>query len=223
MSYSILHVIRRAWSFGINLLFPQKCAGCGMIVGSLCEKCRDELEELFSCREIVVDEFHVFISSGHGNILKKVLHRFKYISDTYLAEALSELLIKRLHLLRLNSDCDEIIIVPIPLHARRERERGFNQSEILAELMVKILRGRVMNLLERKRETEPQARLSRNERIMNVKGAFRIREKFSDKIPESVFVLDDVITTGSTFVECARVLKAAGVKQVYGIMLAHGL
>lgn len=223
MYYSIFHTIREVWFFGINLLFPRKCAGCGMIVELLCEKCRHELEKLFLCGELMVDGFHVFISSGHGNILKKVLHRFKYISDTCLAEVLSGLLVRRLHFMGLDSDCEEIIIVPIPLHARRERERGFNQSELLASVVAKEIGGQVLNLLERNRETQMQAKLSRSERIVNVKGAFRIRENFSDKIPESVFVLDDVITTGSTFVECARVLRAAGVKRVYGIMLAHGL
>jgi len=171
----------------------------------------------------MVGGFRVFIASGHGNILKKILHRFKYISDACLAEALSGLLIKRLHLIRLDPDCYEIIIMPIPLHARRERERGFNQSEVLAKLLLESVGGKIMHLLERNRKTEPQARLSRGERIRNVKGAFQVREHFYEEMPETVFVLDDVITTGSTFVECARVLRAAGVKRVYGIMLAHGL
>lgn len=220
------------WLLGINLIFPQKCAGCGMVVGSLCGKCKCELDALFICGEVMVDEFCVFVASSHGNILKKVLHRFKYISDVCLAEALSGLLARRLRSIGLDFDSGEIIIVPIPLHVRRERDRGFNQSEVLAKLVVRDIRGRVMNLLERSRETEPQARLSRSERMVNVKGAFRMREDFhgempprdaSTKAPTTVFVLDDVITTGSTFRECAKVLKEAGVERVYGIMLAHGL
>ncbi len=219
-------VIRKIWLLGINLIFPQRCAGCGIVFLSLCRKCKRELDGLFLCGEVMVDEFRAFFASSHGNILKKVLHRFKYISDTCLAEALSGLLVKRLRSIRPDSGGGEIIIVPIPLHARRERDRGFNQSELLARLVAKEVGGVVMNVLVRERATEPQARLSRSERLVNVRGAFRVRKDFAGSlagVPETVFVLDDVITTGSTFVECARVLKAAGVKRVYGIMLAHGL
>lgn len=221
--YALSRIIRKMWLFGISLIFPQRCAGCGMMVGSLCGKCKCELEGLFLCGEVMVGEFCVFFASSHGDILKKVLHRFKYISDVCLANVLSGLFARRLRSIKLDFDSDEIVIVPIPLHARRKRDRGFNQSEVLARLVVGNVGGKVMNLLERKRETEPQARLSRSERMVNVKGAFRMRENFHGSMPETVFVLDDVITTGSTFLECAMVLRRAGVKRVYGIMLAHGL
>lgn len=204
----------------LQMIFPQRCAGCGVGGGTLCVKCRRELSDLFCAGEMEVEGFRVFFAAQHSEILKKVLHRFKYISDSELAVGLAELLVRRIQKLDIK---EEFIVVPIPLHANRERERGFNQSEVLAEFIVKNVGGRVVKLLMRERETEPQARLKRAERLKNVRGAFVLNTKFTHKLPETVWVLDDVVTTGSTFLECANVLKSAGVKNVYGIMLAHGL
>ena len=204
----------------LQMIFPQRCAGCGVGGGTLCVKCRRELSDLFCAGEMEVEGFRVFFAAQHSEILKKVLHRFKYISDSELAVGLAELLVRRISILDIGN---EFIVLPIPLHVKRERERGFNQSEILAKLVVGKIGGRVMKLLVRERETEPQARLKRAERLKNVRGAFVLNTKFVHELPETVWILDDVVTTGSTFLECANVLKSAGVKNVYGIMLAHGL
>ncbi|MCX6733372.1 MAG: ComF family protein [Candidatus Peregrinibacteria bacterium] len=179
-----------------------------------------KLGEVFIQGEICVDGFTVFFAAEHSELLKKVLHRFKYISDDALAEVLGMLLVMRMKKIIVSAP---YTLTPIPLHHARERERGFNQSELLAGVISRALGGRVVHVLERRRETRVQATLSRKERIYNVRGAFGMRKGFVGKVPETVFVLDDVITTGSTFVECARVLRAAGVRRVYGIMLAHGL
>lgn len=212
--------IRKGWCFVMNLVFPQICAGCGVSGSSLCGECLRKLGEVFIQGAICVDGFTVFFAAEHSELLKKVLHQFKYISDDVLAEALGMLLVMRMGKIIIDAP---YVFTPIPLHYARERERGFNQSDLLAKVIVRELSGDVMHLLERKRETKIQATLSRKERIDNVKGAFGMRKNFIEKMPETVFVLDDVITTGSTFVECARVLRAAGVKRVYGIMLSHGL
>lgn len=204
----------------LQMIFPQRCAGCGVSGGTLCQKCWQELSDLSCAGEIPVGGFRVFFAAQHSDILKKVLHRFKYISDGELAGGLAELLARRISILDIGN---EFIVVPIPLHVKRERERGFNQSEVLAKLVVGKIGGRVMKFLVRERETEPQARLKRAERLKNVRGAFCLNTKFVHKLPETVWILDDVITTGSTFLECAGVLRSAGVKNVCGIMLAHGL
>jgi predicted amidophosphoribosyltransferase len=104
-------------------------------------------------------------------------------------------------------------------------ERGFNQSELLAEKVASRMDMRCEDVLVRHRETAVQALLDRRERIKNVMGAFSLKGDSSrfTSLPEKVFLLDDVITSGATFLECARVLQKTGVKEIYGIMLAHGL
>lgn len=113
-------------------------------------------------------------------------------------------------------------IVPVPLHAARERERGFNQSIILGRAAGEVLHVPVRSLLTRTRATSPQARLSRAERLINVHDAFRYITDFAP-VPYTVLLIDDVITTGATISACASALRLAGVSRVYALALARGL
>ncbi|MBI1319016.1 MAG: ComF family protein [Candidatus Hydrogenedens sp.] len=104
-------------------------------------------------------------------------------------------------------------LVPVPLHRVRQRERGFNQSALLAEALGGLLRGApVDHSLERIRPTRTQSRLSREERLANVRGAFAV---CGDTLQgKRVLLIDDVVTTAGTVTECARVLKYAGATSV---------
>ena len=106
-------------------------------------------------------------------------------------------------------------IVPVPLHLSKQRSRGFNQAELLAEALGEETGLPVRKLLLKKKKTKDQKSLSRNQRIKNVKDAFVIdEEELGAELPSSVLLLDDVCTTGSTLTACARVLKAKGVTRV---------
>ena len=106
-------------------------------------------------------------------------------------------------------------IVPVPLHPSKQRVRGFNQAELLAEALGKEMGIPVRNLLKKVKKTKDQKSLSKNERLKNVKSAFMVdHEELDTRIPYSVLLLDDVITTGSTLSACAGVLKAGGVERV---------
>lgn len=110
-------------------------------------------------------------------------------------------------------------LVPVPLHKNKLAEREFNQAEKLAKEMGY----KVVELLVRNRETKPQFDLKREERAENVKDAFTLNSNFKFQILNSSFCLvDDVATTGSTLSECAKVLKNAGAKKVYAIVIARG-
>jgi ComF family protein len=115
------------------------------------------------------------------------------------------------------------LILPVPLHIRRLRERGFNQAAFLAkELGKKIGLPVHFSLLERRVWTEPQTRLKRQERLKNVKDAFSVA-KPSEAEGRSVLLIDDVFTTGTTINECARALKSAGVANVHALTVARVL
>lgn len=110
----------------------------------------------------------------------------------------------------------------VPLHFTREIGRGFNQSELLG----KGLAGRLSlvykdDLLYRPSKTNSQVELSKLERAENVRGAFKVGDKRSVK-GAKILIIDDVITTGATVKECAKVLKRAGAKEVWALALAHG-
>jgi ComF family protein len=112
------------------------------------------------------------------------------------------------------------VIVPVPLHAARQRERGFNQAQLLAELLSARTSIPTKPLLERIRYTTTQTALDRAERIENLHNAFRLRKK-ADVQALRVLLVDDVLTTGATLSECARVLKRAGALSVYAAIVAR--
>lgn len=112
---------------------------------------------------------------------------------------------------RLAPDC----IVPVPLHPSKQRSRGFNQAELLSDALGEELEVPVRLLLKKIKKTKDQKSLSKQQRKKNVADAFCIDEtKIGEQVPETVLLLDDVTTTGSTLTACARALKAYGVKRV---------
>ncbi len=106
-------------------------------------------------------------------------------------------------------------IVPVPMHPSKQRIRGFNQAELLAEALGKEINVPVRLLLIKQKKTRDQKSLSRSQRKKNVKDAFAVDEtELGAHIPESVLLLDDVTTTGSTLTACAKALKAIGVAKI---------
>jgi ComF family protein len=160
--------------------------------------------------------------------LRQVVLRLKFAGDERLGVRLGEMLAPPWDALAQASEFDSPLIVPVPLHPSRRRERGFNQSELLAAGLVRALGGRNGGLapqvakgcLRRKRATPPQVGLSVAARRENLRGAFEVVTP--DEVRGRWIVLvDDVMTTGATLSACARALKHAGAAQVMGLTLAR--
>jgi ComF family protein len=105
-------------------------------------------------------------------------------------------------------------LVPVPVHAERRRERGYNQAELIARAL-----GPSHAILERVRPTTKQHRLDRSARLANMRGAFRVASNAS--VPSVAVLVDDIITTTATLEACASVLREAGVEAVYGFAVAR--
>jgi ComF family protein len=150
--------------------------------------------------------------------LREAIHQFKYRPCRSLGRPLGEWMVDRIKVLT-NID----VIVPVPLHATRLRQRGFNQSLLLAHRMSERL-GVPLSCdnLFRVRPTRPQVELTGNERIVNVAGAFALRRPFEIEA-KSIVLIDDVFTTGATMNECSSVLRTAGAAQVTAFTLARAL
>jgi ComF family protein len=112
------------------------------------------------------------------------------------------------------------LLVPVPLHSARQRERGFNQAGLLAELLSAARGIPCQSALERVRYTTTQTAFDRTERMENLHNAFRLRKKMNVRHLH-VLLIDDVLTTGATLSECARVLKKAGASTVYAATAAR--
>jgi len=147
-------------------------------------------------------------------LIESFKYRRKRRLGTFLSEALGERLLTSGKFPSVDS------IVPVPLHKRKRKERGFNQSDIIARQLSEKLGIPVLSdSVIRKRNTRTQTGLSREQRQRNVKGAFEFTGKLSLK-GKRLLLVDDVLTTGSTMRECARTLKTAGADRILGVTLA---
>ncbi|MDQ1334347.1 MAG: hypothetical protein QG552_1297 [Thermodesulfobacteriota bacterium] len=153
-----------------------------------------------------------------GAILKAI-QRFKYGSKSFLADALGPLL-ARFAEERLDG-AGPVLIMPVPLHPKRLQERGFNQSLLLAKHVSRALHIDLDFLsLRRARYTPPQTSLAKRERQQNVRGAFELKNQGAVK-GKTILLVDDVVTTGNTLNECARILRKGGAQTVFGLSLAR--
>ena len=209
------------------------CGGClaqirPQSVADLCLICGERVSQLTEQAEPAIcglcqrarPPFQRGVAFGsYDGTLRELLHLLKYERVKPAARALACLLVTAARQLGLK----EATVVPVPLHGQRLRERGFNQSEMIAVAAVRELgRGFVLQgtVLARKRPTVSQTGLTRHQRRANIRGAFEVRhaERISGR---DVLLVDDVLTTGTTASECARVLLRAGARQVFVATVAR--
>jgi ComF family protein len=206
------------------------CASCRSrvprIVAPFCAKCSEPffgaITQTFNCanceHRILHFDCAVAAYRSRGPV-RKLVHDFKYGRQRHLRYPLAEWLGETLSDPRLRGRRFDVI-VPVPLHPARERERGFNQAALLAELLAAKAALPLRAVLERIRYTTTQTAYDRAERMENLHDAFRLR-KNRDVRELRVLLIDDVLTTGSTLSECARVLKAAGAISVHAATAAR--
>lgn len=228
-------ILRTIW----DVLFPSSCLGCEKEGSFLCDSCLwtipvNEVQACPVCKKpSPYGKTHDGKCAGQtplsglivaarytGNpLLEKAITQFKYRYSRELSGQLGKLLHE---VLKKNGGMGEgTIIVPIPLHPSRKRWRGFNQAEALADEVGKALGAPVVHILKRKKKTRQQAKLSRTERLENVKGAFALSE--GQGYPGArILLVDDVSSTLATLEEAAKVLRDAGYTKITGAVLARG-
>jgi len=219
-------------------LFPIHCLGCGKFDEWICADCHGTLPILTEqhcpvckkhltqngivcpdCHDTTQDSFDsVFVASYyHDKLLKKAIHYYKYRFIRTLSEPLSLLLAQALQNSTLTTPD---IVIPVPLHKRRYRWRGFNQANNLAkelDLQIPV----ITDILIRVRYTVPQVKMqNKNQRQENLSDAFVIKDSLQ-VMGRNILLIDDVMTTGATLAECARILKASGAKTVSCLVLAR--
>jgi ComF family protein len=196
------------------------------IVPPFCNKCSEPfpgaITQAFRCANCEHRVLHfdcaVAVYRSRG-VVRRLVHQFKYAKQRHLQYPVAEWLRATFQDPRLR-DRDFDIVVPVPLHPARERERGFNQAALLAGLIARSAKAPVRPVLERTRYTTTQTAYDRGERMENLHGAFRLR-KNQDVRGLRVLLIDDVLTTGSTLSECGRVLRAAGAVSIHAATAAR--
>jgi len=158
--------------------------------------------------------------SGYEGILRTCIHALKYEGNVRLAEPLGQLLAEAYQYYSMQVD----VIMAVPLHAERQKARGYNHASLLADVCARqVLAPHYDNIVMRHRATSAQVGLSARERQQNVVDAFCCAPMFTTGIlyGKSILIIDDVATTGATLEACAAPLFAAGAKAVWGLVLAR--
>lgn len=219
------------WCEILNFFFPEYCVGCGKYGGCLCEDCRGELplaEQICpvcgrssimgwsheKCRRRSCLDGLIVIYDYQDELVKKVVDAVKFGFNKRMINIVLKGIV-------FESGVMFDYLIPVPLHFYRENWRGFNQAEEIAREVAMGLGVPVVNGLERRRNTKQQSLImDKKEREKNVKGAFSVAGGKTLK-GKNVLLVDDVFTSGANMRECAKELKKAGAKVVWGLALGH--
>ncbi|WP_052573996.1 ComF family protein [Haloferula sp. BvORR071] len=244
--------VRGWWARCLDLLFPSVCNACGQSTkgdAALCEACRaaipslqspfclrcaEEFEgriegdfECSNCRNLDFDFAFARPAVANHPVVLQMIHELKYQRRIHLAPELGRMAQRsfgedpRL----LEALAGKWPLVPVPLHRRRQLWRHFNQAEEIARPIAALTGLPLCRGLARQRGTGSQTRLSRAQRLKNLRGAFALTregERHFAAHPGGAVLVDDVFTTGATTGECARVLRKAGVQKVVVVTVMRG-
>lgn len=234
----------------IDIVYPPRCHICGKFLpykeersylSEICSDCLKDFEPINSpicsicgvpfatnkggnhiCEDCMRKNPYYELARApyfYSGKLKNAIQRFKYNSETHLGKTFGGLLLDFIQ--KMSYEMDGYIIIPVPLHKKKLRERGYNQSLLLAKVLSKRL-GLELDFMSfaRVRNTQSQAGLRRMDRRNNVKNAFLVKEIRAIK-NKKILLVDDVFTTGVTLNECAKSLKQSGAAKIMCVTLAR--
>ncbi len=228
----LVQKLKKLYRIVLDALFPRRCYGCGTYDTFLCVDC----QQLIPRRSPVTTFFEHSATKPTGldsltsalffrtPIVSLLIHDFKFQGIESFAPILTKYLLQALEHTSLPLPH---IVTPVPLHPRRLRDRGYNQSELIATVLTHTLNTPVLitthqPLLKRTRYTPPQSkRPNRQARLRALIGAFALADSSLDLKNQVIWLVDDVATTNTTLEECAHILKKAGAKEVHGLVIAH--
>lgn len=154
----------------------------------------------------------------YDEISKEIIFKFKYSNHTYMSKYIANIMKEKLDLENLKFD----YILYVPLHKKRQKKRGFNQSEKIAKNLGKLIEVPVIDVLVRKEHTKRLYKLNKLERHIELKNAFAIKDNKYNLTKKNILLVDDIFTTGSTVNEISKVLKLEGVNKVFVISMLTG-
>lgn len=240
-----MEILKSIENFALEMIFPSQCVCCGKKGPALCNDCTKSIKLLNvqkcpCCEKSITDSGklcsdckqtdypikRLLVATSYKDPeIPKLVHLFKYRFISELQLGLGEILLKAL-----TKNEIEIpnLIIPVPLHPFRLRWRGFNQSELLANYIGKNLTPgfniEINNeIIKRTRYSAPQMKIKKySERQKNIFGAFRANPELKNKIQgKKILLVDDICTTGSTLIECAKSLQALNPRSISAIVIAR--
>ena len=207
----------------LEFIFLPSCGVCGKLgEGYLCNNCGKKLEKYVICTKKDISnsktiyKFHIF---RYEELIRDLIIQYKFDEKSYLYKTFCEFIVKNKKTLDFVKSYD--IIIPVPIHKKRFKERGYNQSELISKELARRCRIKCYNdVIIKKVNNNAQSTLNKNARIENVKNVYKIikPEKINNK---KVLIFDDIYTTGATVQACVLELKKANVKEIGILTLAR--
>lgn len=208
--------------FVLNFLFPPVCSVCGKVDKNwLCPNCQKRVERLEKACVVEIEHkkyeklLYIF---QYESLVRKLILRYKFSNQAYLNHFFAQMIAKNVENRKLLQQYD--LIIPVPMHQKKMQKRGYNQTELVANELSKILQIPTKNdILLKVVNTVTQSKLGGKARQSNIQHAFFVKNdrEVEDK---KIILLDDIYTTGATSQECSRVLKEAGVAEILVLVLA---
>lgn len=206
----------------LELIYPNVCGFCNKICkNELCNRCKNKIKK-YEINIITKPQNRYFeelisIFKYEGIIREKII-QYKFGDKAYMNNTFAKIILKNEKICGLLKKYD--IIIPVPIHKKRKAQRGYNQTQLIANKISKCLNIKLCNnVLVKNKNTIAQSKLNKKKRVQNIKGVFKILN--SEKIKgKDILLLDDIYTTGSTANECSKILKKAGAKTVGVLTIA---
>lgn len=208
----------------LNLIYPPACGICGKLDGDfLCKKCYKILEseaefgiEKYTDEDKIFDQ-HLYIFKYEG-IIRKIILKYKFQDKAYLYKTFVNFLLKDEKFFQILKSYDTI--VPVPISKKREKERGYNQSLLLAkEIANNTGLNLINNCLYKTKNIIEQSKLNKEDRLKNIQGVYELRN-YQVLKNKKILLLDDIYTTGSTVSECCRILRKADLDKIGVLTIA---
>jgi ComF family protein len=226
-----MSIVRTAGNRVLDAAFPATCPGCGREGPPICDECLPALDARLDQppgtpiglpSDLPTPLLQLEWCAPFGGVVRHALHALKYKGERRLARPLGEAVARRWARAGVGGD----LMVHVPVHATRARQRGYDQAHLIAEVAARELRLPHAPILERQRATIAQFDLDRRRRATNVRGAFRLVEgdpggRLRPLAGRWVVLVDDVMTTGATLSACATILVDAGAVGVSAVTVAR--
>ncbi len=214
-----LYLAERYFQSFLNFIFPSKCKICGKTLRKnevlVCKDCEEKLNfhRFREVKRALDSESILYSFLSFEDIVKDFIHLFKYYGYIPVGKRIVGFLKEKFSFDFLD---DYQYYLPVPLHKKKLKERGFNQSELISNWVVEKDKIEKFSFLERKKYGISQASLSRNERIKNIKGSFGLKREVDNSIykDKNILIIDDILTTGATFIEIRKVLSPLGFQKI---------
>lgn len=203
------------FSLLISKAFPLSCCSCGKLGSLLCDDCYNLTEFAVSAYSAPPPLESITVAVKYSPSIQKLIHKLKFVGIREAGLVCARLIYYTTALPEFD------IITSVPLHYQRQKQRGYNQSEVIALELSKLTHKPYQPLLERQRATKAQAlTISRSERQQNLKSAIKVVSTSLKYQGLSILVVDDVWTTGSTLATCAEELQKLNPKAIHGVVVA---